>query len=364
MSVVHAIALTTFALMAPEPAHSIAADRLVHRRGGLEPWRVDRVVSTPDEIVVTIVDRGLAREDRLAWDRVAGVDAASDGRLEVGIEDGLRLGDRIWRGVRRLQRGDARMARTAFEEAIALSPRMPGELASTALEGLVLAGIALGETDQVLAEAVLVGDLAASNVRSNRFTGPGFAGDAIDPATSLVRDLPPVAVDIDAIELRRRLREMPIFGEGSELRRDLWVRLVERSGPPEVPDRGLDEGTRFLLALTRLDGSDPRERDLARRRLLDTIDDAPAWRTAWIRWFAGSAAIMHAGDDVEATLTGVLDLAHVLALEDAAPAPIRLAALRLATETLARIGRPDDAATLESILIYERPDALGAETTP
>lgn len=364
MNLRRGLALASLAVAMWQPTDAVAADRYLHRRAGLDPWRVERVAATADEIVVTIVDRGLTREDRLAWDRVAAVDPGEGGRLEVGVDTGLALGDRIWRGVRRLQRGDARLARTAFEEALALGPRIPGDLSATVLEGLVLAGIAIGDTDRVLAEAVLVGDLAAAGIRSDRFAGPGFAGDAIDPATGLVPDVPPVARDVDPIELRRRLRETPRFGEGSDLRRDLWVRLVERSGPPEVSDRGLDEGTRLLLSLTRLDAASPQDRDAARRRLLESIDEAPAWRAAWIRWFTGSAAITHAGDDADAALAGVLDLVHVLALEDAAPTPLRLAALELAASTLARIGRPDDAAILDSILTYERPGARGAETTP
>lgn len=355
---------SSIVVAAPRDASSPVADRHVHRRSGLEPWRVERVAATSDEIVATVVDRGLAREVRLSWDRVAGVDPAADGRLEVGVDSGLQIGDRIWRGIQRLQRGDARMARDAFDQALALGPRLPGDLGATVLEGLVLAGVAMGDTDRVMAEAVLVGDLAAAGVRSDRFAGPGFSGDAVDPATSLVTDVPPVASSIDPVDLRRRLREAPRFGEHSDARRDLWLRLVERSGPPELADRGLDAGTRLLLELTRLDAADPSVRNAARRRLLDAIDEAPAWRAAWIRWFTGSAAIAQAGDDADASLVGVLDLVHVLALEAAAPKAIRLASLELAAETLGRIGRPDEAAILESILIYERPDARGSEIAP
>lgn len=345
-------------------AAGAGADRFVHRRAGLAPWRVERVAATADELVLTVVDRGLAREDRIAWDRVAAVDPKPDGSLEVGIDSGLRIGDRIWRGVRRLQRGDARLARVAFEEALAMDPRMPGPLAATVLEGLVLAGVAGGDSDRVLAEAVLVGDLAAAGVRSDRFTGPGFDGDAIDRATALVPEVPPVADSVDPIELRRRLRETPRFDDGSDLRRDLWMRLIERSGPPEVAERGLDEGTRFLLDLSRLDSADARVREVARRRLLTVSEEESAWRSAWIRWFAGSAAIARAGDDPDAALAGVLDLTHVLALEDAAPASLRRASLELATSTLARLGRADDAAVLDSIMTFERPGGRGSETAP
>ena len=119
-----------------------------------------------------------------------------------------------------------------------------------------------------------------------------------------------------------------------------------------------------MLDLSRLDSADPREREVARRRLLTTSEDDAAWRSAWIRWFAGSAAIAKAGDDADAALAGVLDLTHVLALEDAAPVSLRRASLELAASTLARIGRTEDADVLDSILTFERPGGRGSETAP
>ncbi len=340
------------------------ADRLVHRRSGLPPWTVLRVVATPDELVVTISDRGIEREDRISWDRVAGVDPGVDGRLEVGIRSGLDLGDRLWRGIRRLQRGDARLARVSFEEAWRLGPRIPGELGAAICEGLVRSGIELGDAERVLAEALVLGELEIAGQRSDRFEGVPFSQTLIDESTGLVPEVPPVGAAVDPIALRRTLREAPILSESSEARRDLWVRLVERTGPPELPARGLDEGTWFLLDLTKVDAAEPREREAARRRLLDGIDELPAWRAAWIRWFLGSSAIAHADGDPDVTLIGILDLVHVLAFEDAAPVSLRRAALALGAESLARIDRADDAAVLRAIQTFEHPDRPGTESNP
>ena len=345
-------------------AAATAADRRVHRRSGSPPLSVSRVVATPDELVVTIDDRGLSREDRIPWDRVAAVDPDDDGRLEVGVASGLELGERIWRGIRRLQRHDARLARAAFAQARALEPEVPGPLASTTLEGLVRAGIELGDTEQVLADALILGDLALAGHRSDRFDGPLFPASVVDAATGLVPEVPPVGDDVDLIALRRRLRDTPVFADTSEVRRDLWVRLIERAGPPDVADRGLDEGTRLLLELSRLDAADPKLREDARRRLLDRLDEMPAWRIAWVRWFTGSSAIEHAEGDADRTLQGVLDLVHVLALEDAAPLAIRRAALERAADALADLGRDDDAAVLRAILTFEHPDRPGTESSP
>jgi hypothetical protein len=340
------------------------ADRQVHRRSGLPPWTLLRVVATPNELVATISDRGIERESRIAWDRVAGVDPAADGRLEVGIESGLKLGDRIWRGIRRLQRGDARLARVSFEEAWRLGPQMPGELAAATCEGLVRSGIELGDAERVLAEALILGEMTLAGQRSDRFESVLFSQTLIDESTGLVPEVPPVGAVVDPLALRRTLREAPVLSESSEARRDLWVRLVERAGPPELAARGLDEGTRFLLDLTKVDAAEPQERESARRRLLDGIDELPAWRAAWIRWFLGSATIAHADGDPDVTLVGILDLIHVLAFEDAAPVSLRRAALALAAESLARIDRANDAAVLRAIQTFEHPDRPGTESNP
>lgn len=340
------------------------ADRYLHLRARPEPIQITSVRATDEELVATIRDRGLEREQRFPWDEVAAVDPRPDGTLEAMLPRGLQLGDRIWRGVQRLQRGDARLAATAFREALDLEPKLPGRLAATALEGLVRSMVALRETDGVQGEAAILGDLAAAGLRSDRFTGPLFESDSIDPATGLVVDVPPLADDFDPIELKSRFRpsNSPLFSDDSVLRRDLWDRLLQRAGPPpEVADRNLHEGTRFLLELARLDATDEGVRTTAMRRLRAMLDEAPAWRVAWIRWFLGSSTIRAAGDDVEANLAGVLDLVHVLALEDAAPPAIRLASLRLATETLARIDRSEESAVLEAILRYERPAPAGSE---
>ncbi len=336
----------------------------MHRRGGSPPLQVEKVSVTPEALIVRTRDRGVDREERIFWDRVAAIDPDVDGGLEAGVPRSLELGENLWRGVRRLQRFDARLARDAFETAWAMNPPVPGVLSSAILEGLVRSGIDLGETDRVLTEAMLLGELTLAGHRSDRFDGPGFPASVVDEATGLVPEVPPVAEDADPIALRSRRRDAPILSDQSELRRDLWSRLIERSGPPEVADRGLDEGTRLLLELARLDADDPQIRSAARRRLLDRIDEAPAWRVAWIRWFAGSSLIDHAGDDADQTLLGVLDLVHVLALEHAAPVAIRRAALRHAADALSRIDRDDDAAALRAILAFESPDRSAPESTP
>jgi hypothetical protein len=345
-----------------------AQDRLVHRRSGSEPWRFERIVVSPDKdrLVVTIIGQGLTRRDELFWDEVADVDVDEQGFLEPGVKDGLALGDRVWRGHRRLERGDARRAREAFVEAQKMLSPQSVELQAMVVEGLVRSSVLLGDTDSSLAEAAILGELARAGNRSSRFSLVISESEIVDQETFLVPDAPPVLLsdDVDRIGIDARLRQAIRATENGDARYNLWSRLIRRAGPPELAERGLDEGTRFLLRLSQLDSEDAAVRRQARLRLLEDLDEMPAWRIAWVRWFAGSAAIAQAGDDADAALAGVLDLVHVLALEDAAPRVLRRASLGLATETLARIGRAEDAEVLQSILTFEQPARPGTESTP
>ena len=97
-----------------------------------------------------------------------------------------------------------------------------------------------------------------------------------------------------------------------------------------------------------------------RRRLLADLDEAPAWRIAWIRHRIGRSSIVHAKDEA-ARIRGVLDLVHVLALEDAAPAILRMDAARMAAATLRTVNRVEEAELIESMLLIEFPDQKPTE---
>ncbi len=343
-----------------------AAERLVHRRSGLTPVAIERASSSPDGLRVLRIDRGLDREEIIPWDLVARIDPDPEtGALEVGLDRGLLVGDRLWRGRIRLQRGDARLAAEAFDEALAQLPSWSGATASQAIEGAVAAAVAMGRSVAVLPHAVFLGDLARAGRRSDRFRSVAFAGDIVDPALFLVPEAPPVLLvdDRASLELRRRLRELPTLDDTATVRRDLWLRLLEgRPAPEDLPDRGLDPGTRFLADLADLDAADETRRDRARRRLVTDLDEAPAWRIAWVRHRLGRARLECATTD-DQRFQGVLDLVQVLALEDAAPPVLRLDAARRSATALRELGRTDDADFIESLMLIEFPDRTPTETT-
>ena len=361
------LAVFAILLAAMSASGSMAAgieERLVHRRGGLGSFPIERAAATRDGLRVVRTDRGLDREEIVPWDRLSAVDPRpGEGTLEVGVERGMDLGDRLWRGRIRLRRGDARLAREAFLEAMAMNTDREGSMFALDLEGLVSSAILEGRVDDVQAQAVILGELALADVRTDRFIGAAYSGDVVDPRTRLVPMVPPVSGGTAGLQVRERLRTQPELHESSALRRDLWVRLLDGSGPPELAQRGLDPGTSYLLDLAGADSQDRRTRESSRRRLLEQLDEAPNWQVAWTRHRVGRASLRHAQNDEE-RLRGVLDLVRVMALGDSASPALRLDAGRHLVEGLRAIGRDDEAQTIQTMLLIEFPDQQPTENAP
>ena len=346
-------------VLAASLASLATADRELHRRDGAAPLVVERVSASSGGVRATVVSEGLRFERLVPWDRVASIDSDESGRLEAGIARGIEKGTLVWRGRSRMNRGDAVLARAAFDSAFDAGVLPGSELGSIAIEGLVRAAIAAGDGSRVLGEATLVSEFTAGLVEPSRFP----RGDRlIDPETGLVTSVPPVAEDDDRSRMLEWFRRVPAPDAKASLRRLLFERLVDGSGPPDESGVNLADGERFLLRLTELDADDAARRERARRALLAAVD-TPVWKTAWIRFFAGRGTIARETDP-ELRMRGVLDLIHVIALESTAPPVLRRASLRLAVQTLRELGRSESAATLESILIAERADDALPENLP
>lgn len=341
-------------------SRDVSADRLLHRRDGAAPLVVERVAATGAGVQATVVSEGLRFERLVPWDRIASIDPDGAGGLEVGIARGIEKGTLVWRGRTRLNRGDAMLARSAFESVFDAGVLPTSELGAITLEGLVRAAIATGDTSRVLGEAVLTSELPAGLVEPSRFPRDGRL---IDPDTGLVTAVPPVAEEGDRSRMLDWFRRLPASDARSSLRRNLLVRLVDGSGPPDESGADLSNGERYLLRLTELDADDAGRRERARRALLADAADAPVWRTAWARFFAGRGTLARETDP-DLRMRGVLDLVEVIALESSAPPVLRRASLRLAVETLRDLGRSESADLLESILIAERADDALPENLP
>jgi hypothetical protein len=337
-----------------------SAERLLHRRDGASPLVVERIAATADGVQATVIASGLAVEQLVEWDRISDIDPGPRGILEPGIESGIANGTLLWRGRTRLERGDAKLARAAFEAALEAQTSFRSRTASIAMEGLVRASIALGESDGVLGEATLFAEFDAIDGSTSRFEQ---FGALVDPQTGLLTTVPPIGGAEDGSRMRDWFRRVPTADAAQASRRNLLSRLMARTGPPEERVETLDAGDQLLFRLTELDADDAAIRERARRQLLDGIREFPRWKASWVRFFVGRAALEH-DTDPDRRMRGVLDLVHVLALESAAPPVLRRESLRLAVTALRELGREESAATLESILFAEHPDGLLPETTP
>ncbi|MDC0429113.1 hypothetical protein OAL71_00900, partial [Phycisphaerales bacterium] len=251
-----------------------APERLLHRRDGAPPLVVERVAATADGVQATVVSSGLAREQLVEWDRIAGIDPGPRGVLEAGVETGIENGTMLWRGRTRLERGDARLARAAFEAALEASFDSPASFRSgtarIALEGMTRSSIAMGESSRVLGEATLFAELEASGESPSRF---GQFGGLIDAETGLLTAVPPVGGSEDRSRMLEWFRRVPTADSAQASRRDLLSRLMARRGPPEERPATLGAGDRLLYRLTELDGDDSGTRERARRQLLEGIRD-------------------------------------------------------------------------------------------
>jgi hypothetical protein len=337
-----------------------SAERLLHRRDGAAPLVVERVAATADGVQATVISSGLPREQLVEWERIAEIDPGPRGILEPGVEKGIANGTLLWRGRTRLERGDARLARAAFEAAIEAQASFRTRAASMALEGLVRSSIALGKSDEVLGEAALLAEFGAVDDAPFRFEQ---FGALVDPETGLLTAVPPIGGAEDLSRMLEWFRRVPTTDASQASRRNLLSRLMARSGPPEERPETLGAGDRLLFHLTELDADDSAIRERARRHLLEGIRDFPRWKASWVRFFIGRAALAHDADP-DRRMRGVLDLVHVLAFETAAPPVLRRESLRLAVTALRELGREESAATLESIMFAEHPDGLLPETTP
>lgn len=354
------LATTVSIVVAASLASGATADRELHRRDGAAPLVVERVAATGAGVQATVRSEGLRFERLVPWDRVASIDLDEAGGLEAGIARGIEKGTLVWRGRTRLNRGDAVLARAAFESAFDAGVLPTSELGGIALEGVVRAAIAAGDTSPALGEAVLVSEFSPGLVEPSRFPRGAVL---IDPDTGLVASVPPVGEDADRSRMLDWFRRVPAPDARAALRRTLFVRLLEGTGPPDESGQDLSDGERFLLRLTELDAEDAGRRERTRRTLLAAAADAPVWKTAWIRFFAGRGTLARETDP-ELRMRGVLDLVEVIALESSAPPVLRRASLRLAAAALRDLGRSESAAILESFLIAERADDALPENLP
>lgn len=337
---------------------SPGSERLLHRRSGADPLPIMRVEVATEGLRVTTPT---GAEQVVPWDRIARLEPTDQGRLETGVADRIQLGTSLWRGYRRLLRGDARMARPEFIKAWSTLQGTDANIAALAAEGVLRSAIARSRPVEGMVPAVALSGLRSRGFVSDRFTG---LEPVLDLETGLVPFLPPVVEQADAVLAAETLADWAVNAEPADrVRAELMRRLLLRIPPEEnPPSSDEDEGVRFLRQLLELESEDSNRRARARERLARGIDKAPGWKEAWIRFFIGRSLVDHEDDPVLRRV-GVLELLHVPPLGNAAPATLADRSLVLAANTLREVGDVEEAELLDALVRIS--DSNGSlETTP
>ena len=334
------------------------SERLLHRRSGVEPLPIRKVEVSTEGLRVTTPT---GAQQVVPWDRIARLEPTDQGLLETGVAPRIELGTSLWRGYRRLLRGDARLARPEFIKAWETLQGTDANISALAAEGMVRSAIARSRPVEAMVPGLALAGLRTRGFGTDRFDG---LEPVMDPETGLVPLLPPVVEPSDASLAAENLVAWSENAEPADrMRADLVRRLLLRI-PPDGEDAssGEDEGVRFLRQLLELESDDPARRARARERLVRGIDNAPGWKEAWIRFFIGRS-LVDREDDPVLRRVGVLELLHVPPLGNAAPVTLADRSLVLAANTLRELGDVEEAELLDALVRIS--DSNGSlETTP
>ena len=324
-----------------------AQERMVVRRSGIPPLKAKRIEVTTEGVRVFGSSDGLTQEQVIAWDRVASIDPMRNGAMEAGLQKRLKLGEELWRGRTRLNRGDARLALEEFQKAWSSLQNEQSELAALAAEGFVRASLARQQQHDAIVAGLAVAALKAKGYTSDRFAG---LKPILDQETGLLPELPPVLDETRAAEAAEAIEAWSTSAQPEDrIRAELMRNLLLRNSPESAENpRNANEGITFLSRLVELDSTDPKRRERSRGRLLRSLDSVPTWREAWMHFFVGRSLVQRETDPALRQI-GVLELLNVPPLGQAAPAGLTARSLRLAAKTTRELGDSRNANILDSL---------------
>jgi len=324
----------------------------VRLRGGEPPRTAPTVEFRPEGLRLL----GGPVAETLAWDRVAAVEGRP---LRPEETEWLAVAERLWRGRTRLARGDAALARVAFESVAPAFAGTDSESALIAAEGLLRCRLAAGDGAVALPAALETARLRAAGVRTDRFDA---LPPAIDAETWLVPTLVPafpvdaagglVADELEAWTAARRGLDPTLAaiarGYAAILRGEV------PSGPrPAAP------AARLVHAAARLAAADRGDREGERAAARDELDAAVAampdpardWASAWRAFLLGRSLAF--GAEPARKREGVLLLLSIPARRTD---PLARLALAEAARALRALGDAAGAARLERELLAGLPN--------
>ena len=310
-------------------------------RGGAQPPE-GRIVTCSIEGVV--IASPVTGETVIGWDSVRLVtgDHADEARAFADV------GDKAWRGLRRLERGDIPAAEPLLEGLFVTYRTRTGPTAAAVTGGLLRCRLERGA--HTLAIAAWLSWMHARSADPGRqwFTGGSDAGTGplgADEATGLLPDLPPIWLDLPAV---RVFSDAPLggtdFGDREQALAELYRHAARaRCGVREPMPRltSPDPGVHLVWDIVAAQSPSPQERTTGRKAIEVRLRKEPSgWLDAWLRVALGRSLLLE--DDAEQRQRGVIELLGVRVMHERDSA--YLAGLALADSVVALKGLGDDQA--------------------
>ncbi len=317
-----------------------------------------------DGVCVGELVAGVTSARMLSWHEIKAV----DGALAAGAQPFLANADAAWRGLTRLDRGDA-LGAEAVLEPLAKTYRLRGGPTAAAVHaGLLRCRLARGA--QTLAIDAWVGWLAANEIAPDAGGGPAVSSwdhaeeqlaGVVDPATGLAVALPPVWLNVPAVRSLAGGETMPSEPGPSrgERMRDLYVqaarfecRLATRLS---AMDPAWNESQRLVWQVVAARIGDDATRKDARAALQGRLKVAiPSWQEAWCRVALGRSLVLESDD--ESKRDGLLQLLAIGSREDGSDVYLTGIALAEASAALRARGDAAGANMVLADLVRQYPD--------
>ena len=338
------------------PGRALAQVTVSLRHQGGE--RIGRIVAEDgDGIVIEVAGTPPVRQF-IRWDLVRGIEGP--GPEPPSRASRLALGESIWRGRVRLDRGDAAAAEPLLAAAASALSREDGALALAAWEELLRARIALGgeladaatRTPSLRASARPLGDLAVPLPARP---------DPVDPATGLVCAAPPAwATRAEATRAREGFEAIAASARDAALIAQLYAQIAASdagdpqpppsrgarpAGSPPPPRGALARGVELLEAWAAAVSSDAEGRRRGRETLRRMARElSPAMR-AWAIYAGGRSLAMES--DPKQRRIGATEMLKAAAAHGALAPILERAARARAAEALDAAGDAGSAALLQ-----------------
>jgi hypothetical protein len=305
----------------------------------------------------------------VAWDRVAGI----EGSLASAAAPFMPNAERLWRARSRLDRGDVVGAEPLFEELFPAFAGQRGPTAAAATGGLLRCRLGTGaQTAAVAPWLAYINALGDNDQPSLASADPDpTAPAAIDPATGLAPSLPPIWVNLPAVQSLARGPWPMNAGGDVRPRAALLSAYYEQAArfesglPIQIPTANVerDDAVALVREMVMSRIGDETQRGVARQALSARLKKRIApWTEAWVRTALGRSMLLESARDTQ--LLGIAELAELPARLERVNPYLTGIALAEAAVAAAKLGDPAGATALRNELSDRFPGHPALEWEP